>query len=114
MTEDLVSVLPEDRIERVRDIMLSFAIHAVLVMEGNDVVGIVTSTDLIDNWPEEERVTTVMTAAPAAISDQASIREAAETMLRLRTHHLLVTDEREIVGILSSLDLLDVLITTAC
>lgn len=113
MTEDLVSVLPDDRVERVRDIMLSFGIHAVLVMEGNDVLGIVTSTDLIDDWPEEEQVTTVMTPTPASISDQSSIREAAEIMLRLRTHHLLVSDEREVVGIVSSLDLLEVLTVPA-
>lgn len=113
MTEDLVSLLPGDRVGRARDIMLSFGIHALLVMEGNDVLGIVTSTDLIDDWPEDEAVTTVMTPSPAGISDQASIREAAETMIRLRTHHLLVTDERDVIGIISSFDLLDALTSPA-
>ncbi len=109
MTEDLLAVLPDDRVGRARDVMLSVGVHAVLVMDGNEVLGIVTSTDLIDNWPDDEPIATVMTAAPAAISVEATVREAAESMISSRTHHLLVEDGREVVGILSSFDLLDAL-----
>ncbi len=87
--------------------MLSMGIHAVPVMEGNDVLGIVTSTDLIDDWPDDEPLTTVMSPVPTEIPNDASVREAAELMLADRVHHLLVTDEREVIGILSSLDLLE-------
>ena len=106
MTTDLLAVLPADRIGRVRDLMLTVSIHAVPVMDGNDVLGIVTSTDLIDDWPDDEPLSTIMSPVPTAISHEASIQEAAELMLADRIHHLLVTDEREVIGILSSLDLL--------
>ncbi len=109
MTEDLLAILPDDRVGRARDVMLSVGVHAVLVMDGNEVLGIVTSTDLIDNWPDDEPIATVMTAAPAAISVEATVREAAESMISSRTHHLLVEDGHEIIGILSSFDLLDAL-----
>ena len=109
MSEDLLAILPDDRVGRARDVMLSVGVHAVLVMDGNDVHGIVTSTDLIDNWPDDEPIATVMTPAPAAISVEATVREAAEAMISLRTHHLVVTDGRDTVGILSSFDLLDAL-----
>ncbi len=113
MTEDLLAILPEDRVGRARDVMLSVGVHAVLVMDGNEVLGIVTSTDLIDNWPDDEPIATVMTAAPAAISVEATVREAAESMISTRTHHLLVEDGHEVIGILSSFDLLDALTVTA-
>lgn len=109
MTEDLLAVLPGDPVGRARDIMLSVGVHAVLVMEGNDVLGIITSTDVIDTWPDSEPVTELMTATPTTIAAEASIREAAETMIARRTHHLLVSDGTEVVGILSSFDLLDAL-----
>ncbi len=109
MTGDLLAVLPGDPVGRARDIMLSVGVHAVLVMEGNDVLGIVTSTDVIDTWPDTEPVDTLMTPAPVGLDVGASVREAAETMIDRRTHHLLVTDGEEVVGILSSFDLLDAL-----
>jgi len=113
MSEDLLAILPDDRVGRARDVMLSVGVHAVLVMDGNEVLGIVTSTDLIDNWPDDEPIATVMTAAPAAISVEATVREAAESMISSRTHHLLVEDGHEVIGILSSFDLLDALTVAA-
>jgi CBS domain-containing protein len=113
MTVDLVALLPTDRVGRARDLLISIGIHALPVMEGNDVVGIVTSTDLVDDWEEDEPITTVMTPTPILISTEATIEEAADTMVANRTHHLLVSDDQEVVGILSSFDLLQALTTPA-
>jgi CBS domain-containing protein len=107
MTVDLIALLPEDRVSRARDLLLSVGIHALPVMEGNDVLGIVTSTDLIDDWPEDDLVSAIMTPVPLSIHLDASVREAADLMIDSRIHHLLVKDEREVIGIISSLDLLD-------
>jgi CBS domain-containing protein len=109
MTEDLLAVLPDDRLGRARDVMLSVGVHAVLVMMPRTSLPSITSTDLIDNWPDEEPVATVMTPAPVSITVEASVREAAELMLSGPTHHLVVVDGREVVGILSSFDLLEAL-----
>ena len=106
MTVDLIAVLPTDRVRRARDILISLGIHALPVMDGNDVMGIVTSTDLVDNWDEDELMTTVMTPTPILIDMGATIEDAAETMVANRTHHLLVTDAEEVTGIVSSFDLL--------
>lgn len=112
MTVDLVALLPTDRVGRARDTLLAVGVHALPVMEGNDVLGIVTSADLIDDWPEGDPVSSIMTPTPTSIHVDASISEAAETMIGQRIHHLLVSDDREIIGILSSLDLLGALTTT--
>ncbi|MGI9614979.1 MAG: CBS domain-containing protein [Acidimicrobiales bacterium] len=110
VTVDLVAVLPHDKAGRARDILLTLGVHAVPVMEGNDVLGIVTSADLVEEWPDDEPVSAVMTPAPTSLSVEASVAEAAELMLSHRIHHLLVTDDIEVMGIISSLDLLQALV----
>ncbi len=110
---DLVAVMPHDRVGRARDLLLAVGVHALPVMEGDDVLGIVTSMDLVEEWPDGELVSTVMTPVPTTIHVEASIAEAAELMLSHRIHHLLVTDDIEVFGILSSLDLVRALTETA-
>jgi len=108
MTVDLIAVRPTDRIKRAKDMLLSTGIHALPVLEGNDVVGIVTSTDLIDDWSDDESISSMMTPAPTLIDREATLTEAAQLMLAERTHHLLASDDREVIGILSTFDLLQV------
>lgn len=86
--------------------MLTLELHALPVMQGNDVLGIVTSSDLVDDWPNDDPVSDIMTPVPTLINVEASLQEAAEIMISHRIHHLLVTDEVEVMGILSSFDLL--------
>ena len=112
MTSDLLKVKPGDLVDHARDLLLTIGIHALPVMDGNEVVGIVTSADLTEGWNGDEPVSAVMTRAPVTIDLGATIGEAAETMIGSRIHHLLVTDDAEVVGILSSLDLLRVLVVT--
>ncbi|MEL7158592.1 MAG: CBS domain-containing protein [Actinomycetota bacterium] len=110
MTVDLVAMLPHDRASRARNTLLTLGVHALPVMEGNDVLGIITSADLVDDWPPDEPVSSFMTPVPTLINVEASIAEAAELMVAHRIHHLMVTDEIEVIGILSSLDLVQALI----
>ncbi len=110
MSADLIAVRPGDRVGRARELILSIGIHALPVMEGNAVVGIVTSSDLVDDWPEDAAVSTIMTRSILSVDVEASLQEAAEAMLNGRTHHLLVESSGETVGILSSLDLLQTLL----
>lgn len=111
MTEDLIAMRPSDRVGRARDLLTSLGFNALPVMDGNQVVGIVTSSDLVDDWPEDETVSTIMTESPYSISAEAGLREAADQMISRRIHHLMVEAEGEAIGILSSLDLLHALVT---
>ncbi|MGF1598019.1 MAG: HPP family protein [Acidimicrobiales bacterium] len=110
MTVDLTALIPTDRVGRARDLQIALGIHALPVMDGNDVIGIVTSSDLIDEWPDDDPVTSIMTPTPTMIEAEASVQEAAELMVAERIHHLMVTDETGVIGILSSFDLLSALI----
>ncbi len=109
MTPDLLSLDQNDPISRARDLMLAFGINALPVMDDITVIGIVTSTDLVDDWPEDDAVSTIMSTAPYTIQIDASLSEAAGQMVQFRIHHLLVESDGVVAGILSSLDLLEAL-----
>lgn len=106
MTDDLITVKAEDSIDNARDLVLSLGIHALPVTEGDAVVGILTTSDLSDDWPGDELVGTVMSAPVYRISPDASIREAADEMLTNSVHHLIVESRNGTAGLLSSFDLL--------
>lgn len=110
MTIEPVVIGPNDKLGRARDLILTLGIHALPVTSGKTVVGLVTSSDLVDDWPDDEVVSTVMTSLPYTIGVDASVVEAAAYMVEQRVHHLLVVRGAETVGILSSLDLLDALV----
>ncbi len=109
MTVEPIVVSPSDTLGRARDLVLTLGIHALPVMLRDEVVGLVTSHDLVDDWPDDELVSTVMSEAPLTIDVDAGVSEAADLMVERRIHHLLVERAGQPVGILSSLDLLHAL-----
>lgn len=111
MTTEPIMIEPSDKIGRARDMMLTLRIHALPVIgQSEEIVGIVTSTDLVDDWADDELIASVMTSVPFMIDVETGIREAAECMIERRVHHLLVERSGQLIGILSSLDLLDALV----
>jgi CBS domain-containing protein len=106
MSTDLVTVHSSDSVGRARDLLAAIRIHALPVVEDGRIIGILTSADLADYWPDDQRVSKVMTAAPYRISGNAAIEDAAREMLARQVHHLIVDEPGGSVGILSSFDLL--------
>lgn len=109
MVARIFVVAPDDKVAYVREVMLGQKIHAVPVFDEEDrPLGIVTATDLIDAPHDEMDVADIMTTEVVTVPQEDSVAVAARVMRNKRLHHLLVTDEDEIVGILSSFDLLKV------
>lgn len=105
MTDDLITVEPTDTIGQGRDLILTLGIHALPVVDADSVVGIVTSPDLADDWAENLPVSMAMSSPVYRIDADATLRTAAEQMLALNVHHLIV-EGRDRVGIITSFDLL--------
>lgn len=103
-------VMPDDKVAYVREVMKGKKIHAVPVFNEEDrPLGIVTATDLIDAPHGEMEVADIMSEEVVTVGQDASVREAARLMRSRHVHHLLVTSDEEVVGILSSFDLLKVI-----
>ena len=114
IVRDLMSVDPlrvhiSDTIGRARDLAAGVGAHALPVMEDGRVVGIITTTDLADNWQDDHGIAGVMARAPHRISGDATPATAARTMLERRIHHLIVDEPDGSIGILSSFDVLQVI-----
>ena len=113
MTRDVITLAPGDPVDRARDLMLSMGIHGLPIVEDDDVVGIVTSHDLVDDWPAGDPLGSIMSHSVVTIEARASLIEAAELMKSELVHHLIVVANRRPVGVISSYDLLDALIARA-
>lgn len=109
MIAGVVSVDPSDTIGRARELMLGLGFHSLPVVDSQgEVVGFVTSSDLVEEWPFGEAVETIMSRRVIAIDVSDSAERAAGLMLDEGIHHLLVNRRGRPVGVLSSFDLLAV------
>jgi predicted transcriptional regulator len=109
MQPRVLVVSPGDRVAYVREVMLGQRIHAVPVFDDEDrAIGIITATDLIDAPHGDIEVADLMTRDVVTVARDEPVAEAARLMRANRLHHLLVTQDGEVVGILSSFDLLRV------
>ena len=116
MTKPVVTcILPTD-VGTVRDLMNQKDCHAIPLVEVSDndeinVRGIVTSDDLIGVYDDTVDIQQIMTKKIHVVSAQSNVQSAAKMMLRHQVHHLLVIEEGKVVGILSSLDFVDLVAT---
>lgn len=107
MSQSVVTAQPHQSIEHVRGMLEKNRISALPVVntEGQP-VGIVSSTDLAQDLKSGAKVSSIMTDSVTTIPqyDDASI--AARVMRNHKIHHVVVTHEKKVVGILSAFDLL--------
>lgn len=103
-------VMPDDKVAYVREVMMGKKIHAVPVFNDEDrPIGIITATDLIDAPHGDMEVADLMSQEVVTVPQEHTVSDAARLMRSKRLHHLLVTSEDEVVGIISSFDLLRVI-----
>ena len=109
MVPRVLVAMPTDKVSYIREVMRGQGIHAVPVIdEESRPAGIVTSTDLMDEPRGDLEVADIMTKEVITVPQDDPVHVAARVMRDNNLHHLVVTHEGEIVGILSAFDLLKV------
>ena len=107
MITPVISTHERTTIGHVKDIMHKNHIHSLPIVDGeNKVVGIITVNDIVDDISDDTTVNHVMTKKVLTIPKYSGIHIAARVMRNHHIHHLVVTHEKELVGVLSSFDLL--------
>jgi len=107
MTEQVMTVTSHQSVGHVRELMAKHGIHSFPVVNAeHQPVGIVTSTDLVETIGPETHLAQIMTRDVYTVPKYADVHIAARIMRNHRIHHLVVTHENEVVGLVSSFDLL--------
>lgn len=107
MTTNVRTVRTTDVVATVRDLMLDQRIHSVPVLDtAGALAGIVTSSDLVEEWAPDMGVETVMSRDVQTTGRHRTITDAARQMVDHRVHHLVVVERDTVVGVVSSYDML--------
>jgi CBS domain-containing protein len=112
MTKEPRVVRRDTSVQEVVATMTKFDISSIIVVEEKRPIGIVTHKDIISKLvqaripPEAVTAREVMSTPILSISEDASIEEAARTMVKKRIKKLAVVRDNELVGIITSSDLM--------
>jgi CBS domain-containing protein len=106
MAPDVVTVQRHHTVEHARDLMQRNGFHALPVVDSDvTVAGIVSSQDLAANLKGSTPIGSVITSEVYIIPQYDDIHHTARLMRDHKIHHV-VTQEKKVVGVLSSFDLL--------
>jgi len=105
------SVTPDISVTECTKRMNELRIGAMLVMDGDQLIGIFTERDAITRVlgagrnPADTIISSVMTANPVCVSPSTSLDEAMNIVSNRRIRHLPVVKDGKVLGVVSSGDL---------
>ncbi len=120
MTRDVVSIAPDDSLEQAYRVATEEGVSALPVTDGGLLVGMVSLTDLLRVGRREagsavrasaltfpaRAVGEEMTRDVQTVTPETWLSEAAGVMRKAYIHRLFVTEDDELVGVLSTTDLM--------
>jgi CBS domain-containing protein len=107
MANRVIAVEPHHSVDHVRSLLARNKIHAVPVVgPSGEALGIVTSADLLADLKSGTPISKVMSPDVHAVPAYNDASVAARIMRKNKIHHVVVTHEKRVVGIVSSFDLL--------
>jgi len=107
MTKSVVTTQPHVTVAHARAMLERNKIHALPVVDTDGKpVGILSSADLIGDHADGSPVKKIMTEKVYTVPQYDEVSVAARIMRNHRIHHVVVTHEQKVVGMISSFDLL--------
>ena len=106
-TKTIFSVRTSDPVENVLKIMRDFRVRAVLVIDDDELMGIVSQGDcaikvlLPHNNASEVAVSTIMTPNPLTVKLSNTLDECMAIMVHKHIRHLPVVEANKVVGVVS-------------
>ncbi|AIF69135.1 inosine-5`-monophosphate dehydrogenase [Palaeococcus pacificus DY20341] len=113
MVKKLIAVNPDDSIQEACKVMVDFDIGSLVVVDKNEsVIGFFTKSDIIrrvivPGLPYETPVKEIMTKELITVSSTTPLKEVLKIMAEHRIKHILVEDNKKIIGIFTLSDLLE-------
>ena len=107
MTQAVVEIHSHHTIDHVRQMMAQRKVSALPVTDHQGrPVGIVSTTDLLPARNGQTHISTIMTDKVYTIAEDDEVGTAARLMRSHQIHHVVVTYDQKVVGMLSTFDLL--------
>jgi signal-transduction protein with cAMP-binding, CBS, and nucleotidyltransferase domain len=116
MSKNVIKVNYEISVLEISKTMVKRRISSVVIIDNNDkIIGIVTEKDLIKEVCAKNLLATTLTAAKVmsspliTISKNSTINDATKLMVEKKIKHLAIHDNNDIIGILTTYDLINLL-----
>lgn len=107
MAKRVISAQPHHSVDHVRGIFERNRIHALPILgPDGEVRGIVTTADAARKLKGDSPVRRIMTERVYCVPAYNDVSVAARIMRKHKIHHVVVTHEKRVIGIISSFDLL--------
>ena len=117
MSRDLLTVSPGESLQEVAQRMVDRDVGAVLVMEGEELAGILTERDVLRavaaGIQDDTSVADWMTRDPDTMGPDDTTQHAAVLMIHGGFRHMPLVEGSEVVGMLSIRDLMRVVLDNA-
>jgi CBS domain-containing protein len=113
MAKTVWTAASEDTVEKVEELMNRRSLSALPVVdERGGVFGIISSADLLHFYaakrnPKAVRAWELCTYKPIAVHPDTSVGEVASLMIKNKIHHVPVTENGKLCGIVSALDFVE-------
>ncbi len=120
MSKNLITIGPDDSLEKAMDLMKKHRIRRLPVMDGDRLVGIVTDRDVREAWASDAttlsvyelkylldrvKIKEIMTKQVITITPRHTIEEAAKLMYEWKISGLPVLEKGKLVGIITESDI---------
>ncbi len=112
MSPGIISCSPDDNLHDAAKKMIDHDIHALVVLDGDKAVGVLSQTDIVIarhghalNDAKQFKVSEWMTKGCATVEADTPMHKAVNYMLRQRIHRLVVTEGDRPLGIVSMTDI---------
>jgi CBS domain-containing protein len=107
MSHSVITTEPHKSVDHVRGMMEKNKVSAVPVVNSDgEVLGIVSSTDMVPELNGSSPVSQLMTEKVYTVPKYDDVSIAARVMRNHHIHRVVVTHEKKVVGVLSTFDLL--------
>ena len=112
MTTPVITTTIDGNTGYIRELMERKQISAVPIVKLDKekilLKGIVTTSDLRGTTDEKMPIDLIMSKQVESVHKDTTLKEAAQKMLSKEMHHLVVMDQDKVVGIISSMDFVEI------
>ncbi len=105
MTPNPIYVSPHDSVANAVKLMLNQRLRHLLVVENTVIVGVISETDVPVNVKPQLEVKNIMSPNPISMDLETGIEDAIRVMQNFKIGCLPVTQNNQIVGVLTNFDL---------